>query len=274
MSKSSSVRPGAGTALVKVEKHGRMLALIGASGGSASKVQPTAASMVSQDRGALLVSSATYRAGSHRIPDAEIFFVEGRKTDVAGPWLGEADKVAWRDPDTGYECILMREPKGGYLGGYVAVPASHPLHGFDHKAIPADFGITVHGGLAYSRSCEGGPSPSKRTIVGESTRICHVAPAKRVIETAYGTDYRVVDHEAWWFGFQCNHLSDLIPNAARKGQRFLSEETASTYRDDAYVLQEIINLALQLKAIEQNAPMPVRIGSPLPPLGLEPVREA
>jgi hypothetical protein len=50
-------------------------------------------------------------------------------------------------------------------------------------------------------------------------------------------------------------------------------ETPAEYRDDAYVIREITNLAAQLKAIADGEPVPAREGPPLPPIGLEPDEE-
>lgn len=225
---------------------------------------------VLREDGTSLLIDRPYVMRDRMIAAQEIYFVDGAKTGSGGEWLGEADKVAWRDEASGYECIMMRETDGGYLGGYVGVPRSHPLYGFEADAIPPDIGIEVHGGLTYSRVCQDGPTPERR-IAADARRVCHVPKGTRAYEpTAHATAYRVEDSHAWWFGFSCNHTYDMIPNDKDRPGSFLGSEVGGVYRDDAYVCTEVLNLAAQLRAIEDGAPMPGREGPPLPPVGLDP----
>ncbi|MFD1949466.1 hypothetical protein ACFSGX_01630 [Sphingomonas arantia] len=209
-----------------------------------------------------------YATSGRTVPAAEVYFIDGSKPKENGPWLGEADKVAWLDPSTGYECIMMRDSPEGFLSGYVGVPEGHPLFGWEHKAVPLDLGIEVHGGLTYSCVCQDGPSP-RLSLVLEAQRICHVLIAAAPLQHA--TDYRA-HGDAWWFGFRCDHVYDVVPGAQRHRRRFMAAETAAEYRDDAYVVCEILNLAAQMKAISEGRPMPPREGPPLPAIGLDPQR--
>ena len=247
------------TALVPMLGSPQAVAKIASNGGS-----------ILHEQGATLVSGRVYITRDQVIPADEVYFVRDVRPDADGPWLGEADKVAWRDEATGYECIMMRDTQGGYLSGYVGVPIDHPLHGFSEDAVPADIGVEVHGGLLYADICQDGPTPERRQILDEARRICH-APSKppRYVATSHGSDYRVEDAHAWWFGFSCNHLYDVIPNDTR-GPLFLEAETGAVYRDDAYVCREVTNLAAQLRAIADGVPPPPRMGPPLPPIGLDP----
>src|SRR3954451_20529037 len=68
-----------------------------------------------------------------------------------GPWKSEPDKRRWIDEETGYPCLIERNPVGT-LFGYVGVPPGHPAHGMQHLAVDED--IKVHGGLTF-----GGKSP-------------------------------------------------------------------------------------------------------------------
>ena len=70
-----------------------------------------------------------------------------------GPWSREADKIAWTDQMSGYPCIIRRSAQGGHLGGYVAVPPTHPLYGMEPYAF-AGLGIGVHGGISYADECQ------------------------------------------------------------------------------------------------------------------------
>ena len=217
-----------------------------------------------------LIVGRAYRTRFGEIAAGEIYYVEGLKAREQGPWLGEADKVAWRDPATGYECIMLRATYGGYLSGYVGVPRSHPLWGYEHAAVPPELGIEVHGGLTYGRICEEGPAPPRRLLRREAQRICHIPydPANYG-PILHATDHRVEDPHAWWFGFDCNHAYDIVPGESG-ASGFLKAEIGGEYRDDAYVCNEVLNLAAQLRAIAEGVPMPERRGPPLPPLGLDP----
>jgi hypothetical protein len=227
---------------------------------------------VRRDGGTTLVTGRAYVTTLQTIPAEQIFYVDGLKPRGDGPWIGEADKIAWRDEATGYECIVMRADQGGHLGGYVAVPRSHPLYGFERRAIPPELGIEVHGGLTYSRMCEHGPAPDHR-IVAEARRICHVPiGASRSAPVVHATDYRVEDAHAWWLGFECNGTSDVVPGDDGHRARAAGVGITQVYRDDAYVCNEVLSLAAQLRAIEDGLPVPPRSGPPLPPLGPDPKR--
>ncbi len=244
-----------------------MTALGDVIGSEAIRKLPGEGGEVVYEGGVVRVTGRNYATRLGTVPDPEIYFAESARPTGAGPWLGEADKLSWVDPATGLECIMLRNPEG-YLSGYVGVPETHPMFGWDHEAVPVGIGIEVHGGLTYSRVCQSGPNPARRLIV-ELRRICHVVVGVEPVRHA--TDHRA--HAAqWWFGFDCNHLYDVVPD--RKGQadrrRFMAAETAAEYRDDGYVVREIRNLAAQLKAIHDGRPMPEREGPPLPPMGLDP----
>jgi hypothetical protein len=214
------------------------------------------------------VTGREYRTASGTVPAAEIFFDRGSRPREDGPWRGEADKVSWIDPATGYECIVLRDNPDGFLSGYVGVPEAHPLFGWEHEAIPEELGIEVHGGLTYSRICDDGPSPQV-SLVTEARRICHVVVGYAPLKHA--TEHRAGEGQ-WWFGFSCDHVYDVVP--ARRGdrKRFMGAETGAEYRDDGYVVREVRNLAAQLKAIADGRPAPPREGPPLPPVGLDPQR--
>lgn len=223
-----------------------------------------------REEGVTLVTGRSYATRDGAFPVDEIYFVKGSKPQGEGPWLGEADKLSWHDEETGLECIMLRDVNGGHLCGYVGVPRDHPLWGWGHEAVPVELGISVHGGLNYSRICDGGPRPDKR-LAGESLRICH--PGKSHVSyrpMRHATEHRADDPHAWWFGFSCDHIYDVVPKDAADRKRFLGPETGAEYRDDAYVVREILNLARQLRAVADGNEMPLRDGAPLPPSGLDP----
>lgn len=219
------------------------------------------------DDGVVLVTGRAYATGEGVLPAEEIYYQRGTRPLFSGQSLGEADKVAWRDQTSGYDCIIMRDPRGGFLSGYVGIPRGHPLWGWAHRAIPPDLGIEVHGGLTYSAPCQDVPS-QMRHVALDAQRICHV----RAVPPTYASDYQPEDAHAWWFGFSCNHSYDVISADGPHSRRLLASENGQQYRDDAYVAREITNLAAQLRAIADGVPVPPRKGPPLPPIGLDPHR--
>ena len=260
VTRTTGLVPVTASALTTVQGADQALARMPGEGGA-----------VEREGSVTLVTGRDYATRYRVVHASEIYFVDGAKPKVDGPWIGEADKVAWRDEATGFECIMLRK-SGGFLAGYVGVPRDHPLWGWEHGAVPADLGIEVHGGLNYSRVCEEGPSPARR-LVAEARRICHLPRTPlRYEPLRQAGEYRVEDPHAWWFGFSCDHIYDVVPGSRDRGSRFMAAETGAEYRDDAYVVREVVNLTAQLRAIADGAPMPVRNGPPLPAIGLDPQR--
>ena len=269
-----TTRPGSARAGRK--KAGTALVPVGTTPKNAVAVMTTeAGGTLYREKGTTLIVNEPHLVGDRAIMADAVYFVDGLKSGEQGPWLGEADKVAWRDEATGYECIIMRASRGGYLGGYVGILPGHPLYGFDHAAIPPELGIEVHGGITYSHACEHGPTPA-RSFSDEARRICHVArpgAGARRTPITHASDYRVEADDAWWLGFECNHVYDLVPANSGNHGRFLAAETGPVYRDEGYVYREVAYLAEQLHAIASGLPRPERTGPPRPPLGLDPREE-
>lgn len=137
---------------------------------------------------------------------------------MTDPWDNEPNRIYWVHERTGLPCLIKRGPMGA-LCGYVGVPAGHPLHGafYDHVD------VNVHGGLTYSEACDGDPVDG----------ICHLpAPGQP-------------DDDVWWLGFDCARYRDVVPGLSHAGFSGLGDET---YKDVAYVRQEVLNLACQLAA--------------------------
>lgn len=224
---------------------------------------------VTREEGVILVTGRAYATRECVIPADEIYYNRSPGLNSDGRQLGEADKVSWRDEVTGYDCIMLRDTRHGFLSGYVGVPSDHPLWGWECEAVPPDLGICVHGGLTYSMICEDGPSPV-RSLAEEARRICHVAFAAALYHpTTQATENRVGDAHAWWFGFECNHAYDGMPG---DHLRRAGVKAGTTYRDDGYVAREVANLAAQLRAIADGIAAPPRAGPPPPPIGLDPNR--
>ena len=133
-----------------------------------------------------------------------------------GPWEQEPDKVEWTDMATWLTCLAVRHKESGHWCGYVGVAKEHPLYGVDYDTPD----VEVHGGLTFAEKCN------------ESDKehgVCHHGP-----------------EALWWFGFDCAHGGDVIPDFSR---RDLSWHRQSEYRDLAYVRAECARLAKQLSEV-------------------------
>jgi hypothetical protein len=172
-----------------------------------------------------------------------------------GPWHNEPDRVDFESH--GLPCLILRN-RGGALCGYVAVPPEHPLHGVAHNepcpalrerardrwgepvnsaVIPAflaacrpdedprpEWAFSAHGGLTYSGACSG--------------RICHV-PREGQAENV------------WWFGFDCGHAGDLVPQQeCLFGSFARGFSCGGTYRSVDYVRAQVETLAQQLSEVK------------------------
>lgn len=142
-----------------------------------------------------------------------------------GVWENEPDRVVWLDPDTGYPCLILRNPLGA-LCGYVGVPVGHPCYGFSCTDVESKYNIDVHGGLTFDGRVFGMPE----------------SPLFRL-----GTNL-------WfgqWFGFDCSHYMDYLPNF-QMGFYPRDTERKNTYRELAYVEKECRLLAKQFKALAEG----------------------
>lgn len=137
-----------------------------------------------------------------------------------GEWTNEPDKKQWRDEETGFPCLIVRNSVGA-LCGYVGVSPEHPLHGKDYDW---SMDIDVHGGLTFAGGCSHGDDPSRG--------ICHI-PGKGEPDNI------------WWFGFDCAHSGDLCPSPSLT--RYSGFGIDDRYRSLNYVTREVQSLAKQLK---------------------------
>lgn len=212
------------------------------------------------------VAETTYYIGDV-VADAA-FRVEDRHPRGDGPWKMEADKVAWKDPATGMNCIIRRAARGGYLCGYVAVPPGHPLFGFHGDALEA-LGIHPHGGVDHGAPCE--------EWVPEPISVCHVRDRNASIArnragaAAAARANRQYD-DAWWFGFSCDQPGDLQPSEpnAAPSSRGARTGLETVYRDENYVLAHVVDLAAQLHAIGEGRELPLPTAQAAPPRAMDP----
>ncbi|MDQ0565938.1 hypothetical protein GRI55_00805 [Erythrobacter citreus] len=193
--------------------------------------------------------------GDHEVRPQQLYIIKKRQPRGAGPWIDEKfDKVAWNDAATGLDCILLRQASGVW-GGFVAVSPGHPLYGYREDAIPAAIGLAPHGGIDYAEACS--------RYEDEAVRVCHVhsRPDAPQAEDQTGDN-------AWWFGFAADKPGDLVPSDSKP---ILAREEGEIYRGIDYMYSETVQLARQLKAIEDSidgkaapvlAPPPPRLGKP------------
>lgn len=156
-----------------------------------------------------------------------------------GPWVDEQDKVQWLDEETSLPCIIKRNGSGAWCG-YVGVSKDHPAYLKDYNEVD----VEVHGGLTFADRCQ----PHDEGEQGEAHAICHVVEDGE-------------DDAVWWLGFDCAHGGmDYVPRMVADTKRFgfggdkdladvLDIFSEGTYRDQAYVTAETLNLAKQLAAI-------------------------
>jgi hypothetical protein len=139
-------------------------------------------------------------------------FVDKTAWKHRGEWDNEPDRVEWRSETSPiFPCLIVRGG-GGALCGYVGVGKDHPYYQKDYDTVNAD--IEVHGGLTFSNERHEGGKICHTPIKGES------------------------DDDLWWLGFDCSHLGDRAP--------VYEYCTADTYRNIAYVIDEVNYLASQL----------------------------
>jgi len=136
------------------------------------------------------------------------------------PWWREANKVDFEAE--GFKCALRRGPCGAWCG-YVGVSKEHPWHGKSYsekvkpspeEALSISLCMRVHGGLTYSADHEPFGEPDGR----------------------------------WWFGFDCAHAGDLVPDLAREWRA-----EGAVYRTQEYVAAEVQSLAAQLANVARES---------------------
>lgn len=155
--------------------------------------------------------------------------------------IDEPDVKAWRDPATGIKCLILRHEQMGHLNGYVQIP-----HGRFRDM------------LMRSRRIRRGPDPFKKGKVSRQ-RICDHRLLRNLSVhgglTFGGKFHRYKRHDGLWLGFDCGHAWDLQPGMSRylkdiPGMALQNILAGGTYRDMAYVTEQVTSLASQLsKAI-------------------------
>lgn len=172
-----------------------------------------------------------------------------RQPTERGLWSDEPGKIAWKDPESGLDCIILRQ-ENGTLSGYVSVDPDHPLHGYNHDALPGAVRNAPHGGIDYAEPC--------RRFGPEAVRVCHIRPMGA---PSHAPGTAELD-DKWWFGFRTSHPGDLVPVGIKPSRH---REEGEVYRDMHFVFQEVRNLARALKAFTdrpvEGSSEPLQIGS-------------
>ena len=152
---------------------------------------------------------------------------------IPGPWKGEADKIQWKDEQTGLPCLVVRQEWSGHLCGYVGVSFEHKYYGMSYIEVydlGNDYDPHVHGGLTFSDECQ--PFEDGLDEVG---MVCHVPDPGE-------------PHEIWWFGFDAGHGGDYMPYYKKRGTAGYGLDLGKNakYRDVKYMQSNCRDLALWL----------------------------
>lgn len=123
-----------------------------------------------------------------------------------------------------YRCVIKKNPYLGVWCGYVELPESHPVYQQEYELLHT---LDVHGGITYS---------------------------------AFGIPGTYL--KGWWIGFDCGHAGDFIPCIESINEILLlkgmPEITSikninkTTFKDQDFVKQELIQLVNQLKEMEKH----------------------
>lgn len=222
-------------------------------------------------------SPSTRAFGATEVLVDAIYHVPEVAPKIPGPWSNEAEKIAWFDRATGYGCIIRRAVFGAHLEGFVGISPQHPLFGFDAAACRS-MGIRVHGGINYAKECEKHePSKTPRARLEERS-VCHIVrielPPIRHPSKAERTVFETKPHDdLWWFGFSCNLPADLIPDPNFRPVDQDPDAPEPIYRSEAYVFDQCLWLAEQLKAVEEGRNLATVRSRCIPPAGLNPFGE-
>jgi hypothetical protein len=157
-----------------------------------------------------------------------------------GPWKNEPDDAAFEAE--GLPCVIRRGWSGCWCG-YVSIGDDHPLFG-----LPTNHLLKLPASWFERRDGQQGYGPVDlllHAMRGKPlTEACEISLA---FEVHGGLNYsgHAVPGGApdgrWWFGFDCGHAGDLMPN--------LDLMPGAVYRDQQYVVGECQSLAVQLVAV-------------------------
>lgn len=147
-----------------------------------------------------------------------------------GPWDNEPDFKRWIDGPTGFDCAIKRIVARGHLCGYVGISPDHPW-----------FKVGSADGCTLPKCTQCGLTPCKETYCEHSpSSLLDVHGGVTYSDDSYGDDPAGL----WWFGFDCAHLGDLIPEEYPLPRPYTDYEC--DYKNMAFVKAEVKKLAKQL----------------------------
>jgi hypothetical protein len=185
------------------------------------------------------------------------------------PWENEPDSLDFEAD--GLPCAMRRNGRYGTWCGYVGVGEGHPLFG-----LPYNHPLKLPASWFEGRKVDEGTGPMDifMHIISGAKSIDDACPISLALHVHRGCNY-ADDHVPgskpdgrWWFGFDCGHAGDYMPDKTPNMQQIMDEMVDSmpehvratmreivrksatgVYRDQQYVVSECQSLAAQLNAI-------------------------
>lgn len=138
--------------------------------------------------------------------DRLLFTKNRTRTPIDPEWENEPDHVDVMHDN--YHFVILRNPHQLHLNGYIGIPKEHKWFGKNY--LDDEIDIECHGGLTFS-----------------------------------GNELAHMQKDFWYFGFDCAHPWDIIPDFVKTG---LSIFPDSTYKNIQYVIHELQGMYEQLIA--------------------------
>ena len=185
------------------------------------------------------------------------------------PWETEPDSLEFEAE--GLPCVMLRNHYGIWCG-YVGVDREHPLYG-----LPTNHELKLPSSWFEGRRGLEGTGPMDLFIhVLSGKKLLDACPISMACQVHGGVNFAEdsppgqAPDGRWWFGFDCGHggdympelpdsiaqitgeIIDSMPSDVRDTMREIMSKTAAQtgdYRDQQYVVSECQSLAAQLNAI-------------------------
>lgn len=166
----------------------------------------------------------------------------------ARPWLNEPEHDEFIH--AGLRCRLVRGPLGAWCG-YVALPPGHPLHSIEYNEPSPALAQAWSERLLEKDDVE---RTSVITLmegmIGQLPDAGLPATPEQAISVHGGVTYsarRKGEPEGlWWFGFDCSHCYDFVPDL----HSFMEhDDHGLVYRTIEYARDEVKRLAEQLARV-------------------------
>ena len=184
------------------------------------------------------------------------------------PWETEPDSLDFEAE--GLPCAIRRINRFGTWCGYVGVGPEHPLFG-----LPMNHPLRLPDSWFDGRSMREGYGSMDLVMhaLSGAKSMGEACPIRLAFEVHGGVSYADDELDGrepgrWWFGFDCAHAGDYLPNApdiegtmkmviesmpepVRQTMRDIMAKQGRTtvYRDQQYVVGECQSLAAQLVAV-------------------------